>query len=125
VAVAHRESTGDPGESHAGGDERSLRLRGDPRDRPTGVARCATAAGCCAAASGLRSRLPPGAARALPIRLASIRGGRCGAANGRLGGPAALSFGVSLSCGGGLLGGCLTLGSGLRGHWISVSLRWY
>lgn len=47
-------------------------------------------------------------------------GGRCRAANRRLGGPAALSRGVSLSCGGGLLGGCLTLGSGLRGHWISV-----
>ena len=47
-------------------------------------------------------------------------GGRCGAANGRLGGSGALSCGVSLSCGGSLLGGCLTLGSGLRGHWISV-----
>src|SRR6478672_1346569 len=47
-------------------------------------------------------------------------GGACGTTNGRLGGPAALFCGVSLSGGGGLFGGCLTLGSGLLSHWISL-----
>jgi hypothetical protein len=68
------------------------------------------------ATSGCPTCLPGGSAGGSTGAL----GGRCGAASGRLGVPAALSCGVSLSCGGGLLGGCLTLGSGLWGHWISV-----
>ena len=50
-------------------------------------------------------------------------GGRCGAANGCFGGLAALSCRVSLSCGGGLLGSCLTLGSGLSGHCDAIGFR--
>jgi hypothetical protein len=46
----------------------------------------------------------------------SALGGGCCAASGCLGGTAALFCGVSLTRGGGLLGGRLTLGSGLRSH---------